>query len=262
MGFQTVFAKPEEPDIELETEGNDFEFEFDEPLDGNLSDGNASNNISEYDKRPLFVNPASSPTVSSNPTSPNMTDNHILSSTVSVRETAPEITLKTDPDLIEIGHLYASNASPNFDWALIQFSTEDMEFSALPQNQKNPSISGTDPQNWNKVRELAVTGYTGSKGVVESTPLVEHREWPFQGFLKRVTIRNQITYNLEFTLPRFPEHFNLSLHSEVLSPGSMESSVATVVSSPAVTPRKPRKELIKGQKSLLAKIFHEDKIWT
>ena len=40
---------------------------------------------------------------------------------------------------------------------------------------------------------------------VESAPVAEYREWPFQGFLKRITIGDQTTYNLEFALPRIPE---------------------------------------------------------
>jgi hypothetical protein len=52
--------------------------------------------------------------------------------------------------------------------------------------------------------------------MVESTPVTEYQEWPFQGFLKRTRIFNQKTYNLEFAFPRTSEHFHLSLHSEVL----------------------------------------------
>ncbi|PVH69999.1 hypothetical protein DL98DRAFT_377026, partial [Cadophora sp. DSE1049] len=51
----------------------------------------------------------------------------------------------------------------------------------------------------------------------ESASAAEYQEWPFQGFLKRVTIGNQITYNLEFSLSHIPEHLNVPLHSEVLS---------------------------------------------
>ena len=96
---------------------------------------------------------------------------------------------------------------------------------------------------------------------VESAPVAEYREWPFQGFLKRITIGNQTTYNLEFTLPRIPEHLDLSLHSEVLSAGSRELSAEAVVTHKAVASRKPGKELTEEQESLLAKMVHEDKTW-
>ncbi|KAF8850006.1 hypothetical protein BDZ45DRAFT_697068 [Acephala macrosclerotiorum] len=97
---------------------------------------------------------------------------------------------------------------------------------------------------------------------VESAPVVEYREWPFQGFLKRITIGNQTIYNLEFALPRIPEHLGLSLHSEILGAGSRESSAEAVVSHKAVASRKPGKELTKEQESLLAKMVHEDETWT
>ncbi|KAH7383490.1 hypothetical protein BKA64DRAFT_682456 [Cadophora sp. MPI-SDFR-AT-0126] len=40
----------------------------------------------------------------------------------------------------------------------------------------------------------------------ESEPVAEYQEWPFQGFLKRVTIGNQMSYNLEFLLSHIPEY--------------------------------------------------------
>ncbi|KAH6700701.1 hypothetical protein BKA61DRAFT_208150 [Leptodontidium sp. MPI-SDFR-AT-0119] len=89
----------------------------------------------------------------------------------------------------------------------------------------------------------------------------DFHEWPLQGFLKRVTIGGQITYNLEFSLSHVPEHLNLSLHSEVLSTSSRESSAEAAVPRRAATSRKPGKELTKNQESLLAKMVHEDKTW-
>ncbi|KAH6702756.1 hypothetical protein BKA61DRAFT_680954 [Leptodontidium sp. MPI-SDFR-AT-0119] len=95
----------------------------------------------------------------------------------------------------------------------------------------------------------------------ESASGADFHEWPFHGFLKRVTIGNQITYNLEFSLSHVPEHLCLSLHSEVLSTSSRESSVEAPVSRRAVTSRKPGKELTKNQERLLAKMVHDDKTW-
>jgi hypothetical protein len=90
--------------------------------------------------------------------------------------------------------------------------------------------------------------------VVESTPVAEYQEWPFQGFLKRTMIGNQTMYNLEFALPRTSEHFHLSLHSEVLGSASASHQV--------VSTRKLGKELTKEQESLLAKMIHDDQTWT
>jgi hypothetical protein len=49
-----------------------------------------------------------------------------------------------------------------------------------------------------------------------SAPVVEYREWPFQGFLKRTKIGNETTYNLEFQLSHIPEHLHLPVLSEAL----------------------------------------------
>ena len=96
---------------------------------------------------------------------------------------------------------------------------------------------------------------------VESAPVAEYREWAFQGFLKRVTIGSQTTYNLEFSLPCISGHLDLSVHSEVLGASSREPSAEAAVSYRAVTCRKPAKELTKKQESLLAKMVLEDKTW-
>ena len=53
----------------------------------------------------------------------------------------------------------------------------------------------------------------------ESVPIAEYQEWPFQGFLKRTKIGNETTYNLEFQLPRIPEHLYLPIPSEALGIG-------------------------------------------
>ncbi|PVH71027.1 hypothetical protein DL98DRAFT_521319 [Cadophora sp. DSE1049] len=47
-----------------------------------------------------------------------------------------------------------------------------------------------------------------------------------------------MTYNLKFSLSHIPEHLNLSLHPEVLSGSSRESSIEPAVSRRAVTSRK------------------------
>ena len=70
-----------------------------------------------------------------------------------------------------------------------------------------------------------------------------------------------MTYNLEFPLSHIPEHLNLSLHSEVLSTSSRESSAEDAVSHKAVTSRKPGKELTESQEIRLAEMVQQDKTW-
>jgi hypothetical protein len=97
--------------------------------------------------------------------------------------------------------------------------------------------------------------------MLEPAPVAEYREWPFQGFLRRITIGNQTTYNLEFALPPLPGQLNLSLNSESLGAGSGGSPATAAASHRPVTSRKAGKELTKEQESLLAKMIHEDKTW-
>jgi hypothetical protein len=51
---------------------------------------------------------------------------------------------------------------------------------------------------------------------VESAPVAEYQEWPFQGFLKRIRIRDDVTYNLEFKLPSISEHLHLLIGLKAL----------------------------------------------
>jgi hypothetical protein len=62
----------------------------------------------------------------------------------------------------------------------------------------------------------------------ESVPIAEYQEWPFQGFLKRTKIGNKTTYNLEFQLPRIPEHVYLPIPSDELGIGSNTGTSAEV----------------------------------
>ncbi|KAI9748733.1 MAG: hypothetical protein M4579_007133, partial [Chaenotheca gracillima] len=62
----------------------------------------------------------------------------------------------------------------------------------------------------------------------ESVPIAEYQEWPFRGFLKRTKIGNETTYNLEFQLPRIPEHLYLPIPSEALGFGSNTGTSAEV----------------------------------
>jgi hypothetical protein len=50
----------------------------------------------------------------------------------------------------------------------------------------------------------------------EAVPVAEYREWPFQGFLKRTRIGDDVTYNLEFKLPSISEHLHLPIDSKAL----------------------------------------------
>jgi hypothetical protein len=52
--------------------------------------------------------------------------------------------------------------------------------------------------------------------MVESAPVAEYQEWPFQGFLKRTKIGDKTIYNLEFQLLHVPEQLHLPILSKAL----------------------------------------------
>ena len=49
-----------------------------------------------------------------------------------------------------------------------------------------------------------------------AAPVAEYQEWPFQGFLKRIRIGDDVMYNLEFKLPSISEHLQLPIHPKAL----------------------------------------------
>jgi hypothetical protein len=51
---------------------------------------------------------------------------------------------------------------------------------------------------------------------VKSVLGAEYQEWPFQGFLKRIRIGNETTYNLEFQLPLVLEQLHFPALSKAL----------------------------------------------
>jgi hypothetical protein len=131
----------------------------------------------------------------------------------------------------------------------------------LPPTPTNNALTPDDPTHVDNDYHHTLRTSQNPSVRVESAPIAEYREWPFEGFLKRITIGNQTTYNLEFALPHIPGQLNLSLSSEVLGGGSGESPTRVTASHRAVTSRKPGKELTEEQESLLAKMVDEDKTW-
>ncbi len=50
----------------------------------------------------------------------------------------------------------------------------------------------------------------------EAVLAAEFQEWAFQGFLKRIRIRDDVTHNLKFKLPLISEHLRLLIDPNVL----------------------------------------------
>jgi hypothetical protein len=51
---------------------------------------------------------------------------------------------------------------------------------------------------------------------LEAVPAAEYQEWPFQGFLKRIRIGDDVTYNLEFKLPSISEQLHFPINHQAL----------------------------------------------
>jgi hypothetical protein len=64
----------------------------------------------------------------------------------------------------------------------------------------------------------------------EAVPVAEYQEWPFQGFIKRVRIGDNVTYNLEFKLPIL-EHLHLPINPATLDICSSKQAQAKVPTS-------------------------------
>jgi hypothetical protein len=85
-------------------------------------------------------------------------------------------------------------------------------------------------------------------------PVAEYQEWPFQGFLKRIRIGDDVTYNLEFKLPSISEHLHLPIDPAALDVFSSKEAPAKVptlydaathskIQQASLQPKKKRKHL-------------------
>jgi hypothetical protein len=63
---------------------------------------------------------------------------------------------------------------------------------------------------------------------LEAVPVAEYQEWPFQGFLKRIRIGEDVTYNLEFKLPSISEYLHLPIDPKALDICSSKEAPAKV----------------------------------
>jgi hypothetical protein len=62
----------------------------------------------------------------------------------------------------------------------------------------------------------------------KAEPIAEYQEWPFQGFLKRTRIRDDVTYNLKFKLPSISEQLHIPIDPKALDICSSKEASAQV----------------------------------
>jgi hypothetical protein len=94
-----------------------------------------------------------------------------------------------------------------------------------PSPTTNNTLTPNEPTSINNNDQHRPPQATQSPSApVESAPVAEYQEWPFQGFLKRTRIRLKTTYNLKFTLLYILNYVHLPIPFEVLSNGSNEET--------------------------------------
>jgi hypothetical protein len=81
---------------------------------------------------------------------------------------------------------------------------------AQSQDDHGCSLTFIDGQHY--ASQTSRSPSTASKEV----SITEYQEWSFQGFLKRIKIRDNVTYNLEFKLLSISEYFYLPINAVTL----------------------------------------------
>lgn len=93
----------------------------------------------------------------------------------------------------------------------------------------------------------------------ESIPLAEYEEWPFQGFLKRTKIGDDITFNLEFKFPPVSQRLDIPIDPELLGMCSgTETSANVAIPHEAAAYSKIRQAPLRPQKKRVRWTPEED----
>jgi hypothetical protein len=90
--------------------------------------------------------------------------------------------------------------------------------TATPEiNDAQPQVDDECPSTFvDKSRHHASRASRSPPAASEAAPVAEYQEWPFQGFLKRTRIGNDVTYNLEFKLPSISEQLHFPIDPQAL----------------------------------------------
>jgi hypothetical protein len=79
-----------------------------------------------------------------------------------------------------------------------------------------PSDHGCSSTFVDKSHRHASRSSRSPSAAAEAVPVAEYQEWPFQGFLKRIRIGDDVTFNLEFKLPSISEQLHLPINPKAL----------------------------------------------
>jgi hypothetical protein len=93
----------------------------------------------------------------------------------------------------------------------------------------------------------------------ETVPVAKYQEWPFQGFLKRIKIGDDVTYNLEFKLPSISEHLRLPINPNALDINHDTAEHSKIHQAP-LKPKKSRVSWVEDDIKL-AQMWNEGRSW-
>ncbi len=93
----------------------------------------------------------------------------------------------------------------------------------------------------------------------EAVPAAEYQEWPFQGFLKRIRIGDNVTYNLEFKLPSISEHLQLPIDPNALEI-NRDAAKHSKIHQASLKPKKSRVSWVEDDIKL-AQMWNEGRSW-
>jgi hypothetical protein len=94
----------------------------------------------------------------------------------------------------------------------------------------------------------------------ESVLFAEYQEWPFQGFLKRTKIGDDVTYNLEFKLPSISEHFHLPINLAVLDINHDAATHSKIHQAP-LKPKRSKVPWTEEEDAQLLRMWNEGRSW-
>jgi hypothetical protein len=94
----------------------------------------------------------------------------------------------------------------------------------------------------------------------EAVPVAKYQEWPFQGFLKRTRIGDNVTYNLEFKLPSISEHLHLPINPKALDINHDTTVYSKIYQAP-LKPKKSKVPWTEEEDIKLVQMWNEGRSW-
>ncbi len=94
----------------------------------------------------------------------------------------------------------------------------------------------------------------------EVIPVAEYQEWPFQGFLERTMIGDDVTYNLEFKLPSISEHFHLPINPAAMDINHDAAAHSKIHQAP-LKPKKSKIPWTEEEDIKLLQMWDEGRSW-